>query len=210
MSSITSTAGTVVNEKKKRKPRRESFVNWRRCPGRAILLADLEPGGILDGHENLDEKFLFDFYKQYPEFEEVCFLQFKDRLKDHRGQSGRDRQLAKRDEEAMRQDLLVHPKEEKDSAGKYNYNNHPAKRLLRMDVANGLHNQLGPSGLRAKRPAYDDFTDEDFKFKIYQEKRRVKFINHLQQTREKQRPPRSFTLSKEDLDTRITEHADAS
>ena len=45
------------------------WINWIKCPGRQILLEDLEPGGILHGREDLSAEYLFwGYYLTLPEF----------------------------------------------------------------------------------------------------------------------------------------------
>ena len=186
-------AGGAVKKKKRKK--REGFVNWRSHNAGRIVKGDLEPGGLLIDMDHLPAASIFEFYKKLPEFEDVCFAQFKDRLKDHRLQASRGKELAKRDADAYRKDQQVHPPQSKNPNGEPVFNVHSAKRFLQMDIANNLHKQFFPSALRSKRPAYQEFKLATFTFRIYQEVRRVKFLNYLDIKRQKERPGPSIPHS---------------
>jgi hypothetical protein len=164
------------------------WINWRNSAARAILLQDLEPGGLLNEMDHVPAEEVFNFYKDSPGFENVTFDQFKDRLSDHRKQALRDRKYAERDAEACRVDRLVHPRQTTNPRGELVFDIHPAKRLLRMDIANGLHKSMSPSELQATRPAYGEFKLRVFKHRIYQEVRRTKFLRWLEIQRNKNIP----------------------
>jgi hypothetical protein len=159
---------------------KEGWVNWRNCTARAVLLRDLEPGGPLVGMDHVPANEVFEFYKGQPGFEQVVFNQFKERLADHRKQASRDRKYAERDSEACRVDRLVHPRATKNPRGELVFDIHSAKRLLRMDVANGIHKIMSPSELQATRPAYGEFELKVFTHRIYQEVHRKKFLHWLE------------------------------
>ena len=166
----------------------KGWINWRSSAARAILLRDLEPGGPLVGMDHVPARDIYEYYKDKPGFEQVVFDQFKDRLADHRKQASRDREYAERDAEACRVDRLVHPRDMKNPRGEPVFDLHPAKRFLRMDVANGLHNTLSPMELQKTRPAYGEFKLRVFKHRIYQEIRRTKFLYWLELQRNKDIP----------------------
>ena len=167
-------------------PRKKNpdFVAWRSHPARGVLLQALEAGGFLAGMDHLAAEEVWDFCKKMPEFDdpekgEVKFVQFKARLAGHRTQSTRDREMANRDAEACRKDRLIHPRKYHNQRGELVFDLHPAKQLLRMDIANDLHNSMTPTQLRLKRPAYKLFKLEIFGQRICQEVRRQKSINFL-------------------------------
>ena len=78
----------------------KGFIDWRRCKARGIILRDLEPGGYMIGMDHVSAEDLFDWYKKMPEFEDVVFQQFKERLADHQKQSAPNREMARHGEEA--------------------------------------------------------------------------------------------------------------
>ena len=160
-------------------PRRSEWIDWRCSAARAILIRDLEPGGLLHSMDAVPADHLFVFYKKLPEFANVPFDQFKERLKDHRKQSNNAQELVDRDHKAHHVDRHVHPRKDRNCRGELVFDVHPAKKLLRMDVANGVHLKLTPMALRKTRPAYMAFKLKIFKFRIYQEVRRVRYFNYL-------------------------------
>jgi hypothetical protein len=168
--------------------RRAGWIDWRNARARAIILQDLEPGGVLVDMDHLDAELIFDYYKEMPEFEKVAFDQFEARLAAHRVQSGKARLMARRDAEAVARDNTIHPRQLHNSRGEPVFDMHPAKRLLRMDVNSGLHDIFGPAALRQKRPAYRIFKLEIFKNRIYQEVCRQKFLHFLALKRAKTTP----------------------
>ena len=179
------------------------FVDWRCCKARGIILRDLEPGGYMIEMDHVSAEDLFDWYKKMPEFEDVVFQQFKERLADHRKQSAPNREMARRDKEACRKDRGIFPRNTRNSRSELCFDVHPAKKLLQMDVAKGVHKRLTPSKLRRTRPAYMEFKYRIFKHRIYQEERRSKFLNYLEQKREKERPKSSLMRPKEDLQAHV-------
>jgi hypothetical protein len=164
------------------------WINWRSCKARAILLEDLEPGGLLDGMGQLSEADVWEFYRTLPEFNKVVFSQFQARLKDHRTQSGVLREMAERDAEAVQHDREFYPRRAMNSRGQLKFDMQPAKYVLRGDVKNGLHQVMTPSELKSMRPEYGGFSYEKFKQRIYQEVRRQKFLYYLSLKRAKQKP----------------------
>ena len=82
-----------ITSNKRKEREEEPWVKWISCPGRDILLRDLEPGGFLVEMDHLSAEDLWPFYKDHEEFKGVPFDQFRPRLNDHRMQSARDRAL---------------------------------------------------------------------------------------------------------------------
>jgi hypothetical protein len=194
-----------------RSSRSEGWIDWRSSAARAILLRDLEPGGLLVGMDHETAENVFAYYKGKPGFEQVVLSQFKARLSDHRKQASRDRKYAERDSEACRVDRLVHPRNTKNPRGQLVFDIHPAKRLLRMDIANGMHKTMSPSELQATRPAYGEFEPKIFTHRIYQEVRRTKFLHWLELQRNKDMPKQNnqpttdqpTTESREEITTEL-------
>ena len=79
----------------------------------------------------------------------------------------------------------LHPRKTHNQHGKLVFSAHPAQQLLREDVRNGMHKNVTPEALRQTQEAFKAFTLDDFRPRIYQEVRRQKFINHLNENREK-------------------------
>ena len=142
-------------------------------------MRDLEPGGLLHNMDVVPAAHLFEFYRKLPEFANVPFDQFKERLRDHRKQSNEAKEFVKRDHKAQQVDRRVHPRKDRNCRGELVFDVHPAKNLLRMDVAKGVHLKLTPMALRKTRPAYMAFKLDVFRDRIYQEVRRVRYYNYL-------------------------------
>ena len=124
-------------------------------------------------------------YKNMVEFKDVPFEQFKDRLRDHRRQMKNGLQCNNIEEEALQHDRKLYPRQLKNSKGELVFDLHPAKLLLRKDVAERKHLMMKPMELQETRPEYLLFDRRKFKERIYQEVRRVKFINWLEISRKK-------------------------
>ena len=161
------------------------FINWRKSVPRAILLQDLEPGGVLVDMDHLKAELVWGYYKNRPEFCKVVFKQFKDRLAGHRKQASRDRSMARMGDEAAARDRDLIPRETHNARGELVFDMHPAKHLLRMDVSNSVHKIIGPEDMQQSRPAYRLFKYKIFKHRIYQEVRRQKFLHYLELKRKK-------------------------
>jgi len=116
--------------------KKPGWINWRlkKNFARQMILEDLEPGGVLHGRDHLSATEVWKFYKNLPEFQKIVFNQFEERLKDHRQQAGRDREMANRDLQAMLHDRSIYLRIPHDSRGKSVIDMHPAKLLLRQDV----------------------------------------------------------------------------
>jgi len=74
-------------------------VDWRKCPGRAVILEDLSNGILsLDAIETSTEE-AWDLYRDREEFRGVPFSQFKRQLKAHREQVRKRQRKAQHGEE---------------------------------------------------------------------------------------------------------------
>jgi hypothetical protein len=179
--------------KKEEKFVKEKFVKWRKCPGRGILLEDLEPGSLLEDQQHRPAEALWRFYKTLPEFAGVPFAQFKKQLDKYVKNVGYGKEMAERDAKALRHDRAVHPRRSRNQRGELVFDMHVAKDLLQRDVKDGKHLTMKPSALRRTRPAYMEFSQTVFRHRIYQEVRRNKFLHYLDLKRAKLRPapPRS-------------------
>ncbi|KAL7559697.1 hypothetical protein ACA910_017600 [Epithemia clementina (nom. ined.)] len=94
------------------KSKKEEYIDWRNSKARAIIIGDIEPGGMLEGLDSGKPEIFLEFYKNYmlEMFVGVVLDQFKARLADHQKQAGKGLEQAKRDKEAYSIDRLVHPR----------------------------------------------------------------------------------------------------
>ncbi|CAJ1929269.1 unnamed protein product [Cylindrotheca closterium] len=123
-------------------------------------------------------------YKHLPAFEEVKFDQFKRNLASHRKQLKDGKKRSMEEEEMWREDRKRFPPVSKKADGSPLWYCHPAKLLLRQDVAEGKHNTMKPEQLQQTKNEYRDFSLTEFRRHIYQENRRRRFINYLNDKRE--------------------------
>ncbi|KAL7559461.1 hypothetical protein ACA910_017476 [Epithemia clementina (nom. ined.)] len=80
----------------------EGYIDWHNSVARAIIIGDLEPGGMLEGLNSVKPEILFEFYKKImlEEFKDVVIDQFKAKLSNHQKQAGKGLEQARRDQEA--------------------------------------------------------------------------------------------------------------
>ena len=152
---------------------------------RKIILYDLE-NGILSLEENeTSAAMAWKFYSQLKEFQEVPESQFRERLKDHRKQIEKLQDRATEEEALFVRDRELHPRSTRNNRGELVFDLSEAKELLREDVSKKIHKKMTPSQLRASRDKYKSFSNSVFKQRIYQEVRYQKYLNYLNQKREK-------------------------
>jgi len=150
-----------------------------------IIMEDLVRGLLPLENEELTAEEAWELcYKNMAEFVNVEFSQFKERLRDHRKQVKGDLGRAQEEEELLTQDREVFPRKDVNARGEPVFDLHPAKDLLRQDVADKKHILLTPQQLWRTRKEYQDFTKPIFRQRIYQAVRREKFLNYLQHKRE--------------------------
>lgn len=171
-----------------RQPKNPKFINWRGSEVRKLILSDLEDGRLPIKESEMSAEDAWEIYKaaNLPEFEGVCFDQFRDRLKDHRDQVRKKNEQSVWEVSALMHDLTLHPRNEThDRRGKPIFDRSPAKDLLRQDIKEGVYPSLTPMELWSSRPEYREFELSVFRGRIYQEIRRTKFLNWCQLKREK-------------------------
>jgi hypothetical protein len=166
--------------------KRKGWIEWRDCVPKHIIIDDLQAGILpIDEEEMSAEEAWAVCYRHMAEFvmAGVVFDQFKERLRDHRKQIGDLVTRATQEEEALVHDRAIFPRQTKNHRGEPVFDMSNAKMLLRGDVADGKHLTMQPALLQQSRREYQPFEPRKFKERIYQEVRRVKFINYLEQKR---------------------------
>ena len=124
------------------------------------------------------------YYEHHPDFKDVVFSQFEKRLSDHRKQIKKGLLRSKIEESAMLQDRQRFPRQRRNQKGELVFDLHPARDLLRKDVAEKLHVGVTPKMLQSYREEYKEFDLKVFRQRIYQTMMREKFVNWLQFKRE--------------------------
>lgn len=165
--------------------RREGWIDWTKCPGREILLDDLRSGLLPADPVFLSAEEAWEIcYQHMAEFNTVVFSQFEARLSDHRRQINRDAIRASTELAALKHDRNLFPRQMYNKRGEPVFDLHPAKLLLRTDLAEQKHLTMTAHELQQSRPAeYMIFDPKIFRYRIFQELRRQKFINYLNEKR---------------------------
>ena len=176
----------LKDHRKQVKDKKDSagWIDWRNSEPRAILIEDLV-GGILSlDDDEIPAQVAWDTtYKHLAEFANVPFEQFQARLKDHREQVEGDLGRAYQERNNYFHDRALFPRKLTNHRGEPIFDLHPAKMLLRSDVAEGKHKVMKPLLLWQSRVEYQQFRLEIFRHRIYQEVRRVKFNYWLNEQR---------------------------
>jgi hypothetical protein len=141
--------------------KKPGWVDWMKCPGRAVIMEDLRPGGPLS---NILAEEIFPWYKQLPAFENVVIHQFKARLKDHWLAAAKDSHRALQEGQYLVQDRQLYPRQPYNERGEPNFDMQPAKLLLREDIKNKVHltTHKAPRQLQNPRPEYLLFKPNKF------------------------------------------------
>ena len=174
---------------KKKKLKNPAYVDWRLCPAKWVIITDLEDGMLPLDRELCSPEDAWKVYEEarLPEFEGVCFQQFKERLADHRRAVKRSQGALRKQLDALEHDKVLHPRNEThDRRGAPIFSRSPAHDLLRTDIKDGLYPLYKPKELWETRPEYKLFSLDVFRGRIYQEIHRNKYINWLEMKRAKQ------------------------
>jgi hypothetical protein len=154
------------------------YIDWQKSQAKNVIISDLEDG-VLSAYETaVSSEQAWDVYKNLPKFKDICFKQFKERLKDHRKAHMKKLEESIQEEDAFQHDCLLHPHNEThDRRGKLIFDHSPAKDLLCNDIKNGAYPLLSPMELWNLHPEYKLFDLMTFRQRIFQEIKRNKFIN---------------------------------
>jgi len=162
-------------------------VDWLRCAAREIMLEDLRTGRLSLNEEETTAEQAWQFYRSLHEFELVPFKQFKRQLKAHRAQVSKLVAISWPQEQALENDRLLHPVRTTNQNGKPLFYLTEAATVLREDIKDDVHAGMTPSQFRRTRRVYREcgLSMKEFKQRIYQEIRYRKYVNYLNQERER-------------------------
>jgi hypothetical protein len=152
--------------------------SWRCSEARRLLEQDLRSGVIpLDGHEMSVEE----CYTQRPEFSDFPFESFPRRLQALRKQCAAKNNRSVADTTAFAHDhaLLVARRQGGDVL---RWDGSEAERLLKLDIANGLHLNLTPKNFYQFRAEYQVHSLKVVRGHIHQELKRLKFVKSYYST----------------------------
>ena len=111
-------------------------------------------------------------YKHHSIFQQYDLKDFKKWDKEMVKLTNKHREKLEEDVELFRQHRQVHPMKKISSRGKLIWNTHPAKLQLIEDTRKGKSANVKPKELWGTSELYQNFTLEDFRKHIYQEKYR--------------------------------------
>ena len=179
---------TNDNNKTPRKPKNPAYIDWRRSEAKCIIIEDLVSGALPVDRKECSAEVAWELlYADHVEFTDVPFAQFKARLSSHRTQVKKNLARSKFEEQCLVHDRSLFPRKVRNSRGEIVFDLHPARDLLREDVAANKHIGTKPRHLWRTRSEYQEFDLNIFRSRIYQEVRRVKFLNYLQFKREEEK-----------------------
>lgn len=184
--------------------RRPKNIDWKNSAARDIIIQDLESGLLSLDRNEMPARMAWDLmYKNMIEFKDVLYTQFRDRLNDHRKVMSAKKIESKRQLDLFNYSKTLHPPKEKNSKGEPIWENHPAQELLRKDVADMKHKEMKPQALQASRHEYQVFDSKVFRDHIYQEIRRNKFMNYLNDKREMEAEAQAERLKNMNLNNNL-------
>ena len=176
--------GNAKKRKNGTKSLKAGWIDWANSEARNVIIEDLIQGILPMDNKVMTERSAWDLlYKNMAEFSGTCFEQFKLRLRDHRIQVNKGLDRAKYKEKCMEYDRTLFPRKKIDDKGVLIFDLHPAKLLLREDVAEKRHKHMTPLQLWKSREEYQQFEQNYFWQRIYQTAQRQKFVNWLEQKR---------------------------
>jgi hypothetical protein len=187
-----------------KKQEKHLWIKWVNCPAKYVLMDDLKHGRLSGDSKLLSAEDAWTFYKDMPEFADVCFSQFDARLADHRKQVNKQWKLCQADEEAFRKD------QKRGYAANTKSHNHrgeliihldPVLELIRDDINDGKHKGRKPSEFQATRPEFKRIGKTKFKERMYQEIKRKKFIFYCELKRQTKgrKVPASYKKAKQKI-----------
>ena len=135
---------------------------WQHCQAKKdlkrALLDSTSPihGMSMDAIRNADAR-----YKQYPNFPKY--------YEDLKVQVAMEKKNVREDDVAVEEFMKNNPRSDLNKRGYPHWDTHAAKKLLEVDVANGLHEKMKPRELRRTREEYKEFPRDVFVKRVNRE-----------------------------------------
>ena len=171
-------------------PKDPAWIPWLHCSTKLQIIEDLVNGDVPStwtAKQAWETRYRdLDVVKE----EKVVFSQFEKRWPEHIKQVGPKKKQSIRELKAFRKHQRLHPSVMHKLDGKPHFDKHPAKQKLREDVEEDAHKEMAPSDLRETDDDYKAFAPKDFRSKIYQTVRAVKFNTYLNDDRNKKEKDR--------------------
>jgi hypothetical protein len=163
--------------------KKPGWIAWNECEAKIVVLDDLEMGRVsLDKSVTAEQ--LWPRYQLQPEFANVQFDQFKERLKGHRQQVIKKLTKKSNEWEAFLHDMQLHPPATHDRRGRIIFRLTIANNLLMEDIKAGKHNEMDFEQLWLSREEYyKPFEFSFFRRRIYQAVKTNKYHHFLEMKR---------------------------
>ena len=94
---------------RKQEERKSASINWRTSEAKCILIEDLVSGALPLDAKDCSPKLAWEMYKDMPEFSDVPYTQFRDRLNGHRVQVRKNMSRSKHEEQCLLHDRSLFP-----------------------------------------------------------------------------------------------------
>lgn len=157
---------------------------WRTSKARQILVDNLDAGVLPTDPKQMPPKDAWGvLYSHFPEFKGMAYSKFRDRLGRLQKAHAAEHNVAKRDAAALAHDRKIHPRNKQKQNGQLVFDLSNAKLLLRRDVCLGKHKKMSLESFHQSRREYLAFDRQVFRFRVYQEVQRMKFLRYLDMKR---------------------------
>ena len=170
-------------------------VDWATSAAKVVIMSDLKDK-VLPAHASvMSAKEAWEkVYMHLVEFHGVDYEQFRENLNNHRRAYRKKREQVAWAKNAIAHDLELHPRKSHNHCGELVFAFSEAKKKLKKDVERRKHKTMKPIDLRNTRPEYKVFTLDKFRQRIYQQERREKFENYLEDKRDEKAKERQAHL----------------
>ena len=157
-------------------------VDWAKSAAKIIIQDDLRSGVLPATAQELSAKSAWDLvYSHLVEFHGVEYAQYRTNLNQMRKAYKKKFEDAEWVKEAIAHDLQF--RKTADANGLPLFHLSRAAKKLRKDMERGLHNTMKPKQFWRTRPEYQAYSLKIFREHIYQQVRRFKFENYLEDKR---------------------------
>jgi hypothetical protein len=176
LSTLQNTINDGETQSKEDKMAPKKKKGWRYCATKKLLSEDILSGAIPE------DMHWHDVYWQRPEYAESKWDLFAGRLDSLRQQISHAKDRNTTEEAALVHDRALFPIPTHNHRGEPRWDGSEAQRLLKEDVAAGIHETMKPQQLYQTHPQYNDYSLAVFRGHLYQEVRFVKFCTWRNET----------------------------
>ena len=148
-----------------------------------MMIADLENGLLPKRDSQMDAQEAWHWYRALEPFEFVSYKQFEKQLAQHRSEVVKDDKGVKRAAMAFDHDRKLDAQATHKPNGRPLFYLSEAKKKLEEDVLNERQQGLNTEAFRHTRSEYMEWTLEEFRPRVYQEVRRRRWFNAMEDKR---------------------------